>query len=158
MKRGGPLQRKTPMPSGNQLARTAKPAKRKPSASTVIPKDIRDAVMDRDERHCQRCGTPIDGKPYSRHHRSPRQMGGSTSRHTMANLVLLCGDALFPGYCHSEVESYRTRATREGWLVPMGIAPEDWPVHRFGQLWSMPGESWVECEPHPMQVEMGDAA
>jgi hypothetical protein len=85
-------------------------------------------------------------------------MGGSATRHTLANLVLLCGDALFPGYCHSEVESYRLRATREGWLVPMGIAPEDWPVLRFGQTWSMPGESWAECEPHPLQIEMRDAA
>lgn len=157
MKRTG-IQRKTPMKTGAALARDAKPTKRKASASTIIPKPVRSAVDLRDDWTCQRCGRDVGSGPYSRHHRDARGMGGSKVRHTLAIIVLLCGDALFPGYCHSEVESYRTRAIREGWLVPMGISPEDWPVHRFGQLWSMPGKSWVECEPHPMQVEMGEAA
>jgi hypothetical protein len=165
---GDPLRRSTPLRSGHSREGRAKPpapAKRKTSASTVVPKKIRDAVMERDERHCQRCGTPIDGKPHSLQHRDPRGMGGSKLLHTMANLVLLCGDALFPGYCHSEVESYRTRAIAEGWLVPMGIKAEDWPVKRFGQMWSMPGtpdeygrNGWVECEPHPLQIDMDTAA
>lgn len=132
---------------------------RKSSASTVIPKDVKDAVDGRDLWICQRCGRPIGSGRYSRHHRDPRGMGGSVLLHTMANLVLLCGDALLPGYCHSWVEQNRTEATRDGWLVPMGIRPEDWPVKRFGlEQYQQPGDEWVPAEPHPMQIEMGAAA
>lgn len=154
-----PLKRSSLRSTGNgREGKAGGKAKSKPSASTIVPKKIRDAVMERDQRHCQRCGTPVDGKPHSLQHRDPRGMGGSKLLHTMANLVLLCGDALFPGYCHSHVESYRNRAKAEGWLVPMGLTAEKWPVKRFGMEWSMPGESWVECEPHPLQIEMGRAA
>lgn len=77
----------------------------------------------------------------------------------MCNLVTVCGSATSQGGCHDWMENEaRHRAKLLGWLVPNGKAPENWPVLRFGQEWEMPGESWVECEPHPMQVEMGDAA
>lgn len=147
-----PIQRKTPMQSGSQRARAAKP---KAARYTGPTKSLRLEVLERDDYTCCRCGLTIHGKPYSLQHRLPRGRGGTN---TLANLVTFCGDATHPDYCHSHVEQWRARATREGWLVPTGIRPEDWPVHRFGQLWSMPGEGWVECEPHPMQVEMGSAA
>jgi hypothetical protein len=95
-------------------------------------------------------------------HRLPRGRR-SKEANTMVNLVTLCGDATSgnlagANHCHAHVESFRLRATREGWLVPSGIRPEDWPVKRFGAEWSMPGNTWVECEPHPDQQDWGLAA
>lgn len=151
--------------AGTGLKRTGTTKSRKASASTVIPDDVKDAIGDRDQQHgqpqCQRCGRLIGSGPFSRHHRDPRGMGGSKADpHAMANLVLLCGDALFPGYCHSHVESNRAQARIDGWLVPDGISPEDWPVRRFGrEEYEMPGETeWTPAEQHPLQAEWEAAA
>jgi hypothetical protein len=110
---------------------------------------MRDAVLQRDDYACQRCGRDISNFPYSLQHRLPR---GRQGTNTLANLVTVCGSATTPDSCHDWMEHQaRRRATAEGWLVPSGIAPESWPVLRFGDLWSMPGTSWVEVEPHPNQ-------
>jgi len=154
--------RKTPMPRAGKPLKRGPVKPRKPSASTIIPKPIRDAVLARDEHTCQRCGRYIGnncGVPYSLQHRRPRKMGGSKLLHTMANLVTLCGTATSPGHCHSAVESNRIAAKDRGWLVPDGVTPEVWPVLRFGEWWEQPGETWSRCDPHPRQVEaLGDAA
>lgn len=149
-----PLQRKTPLRSGHSREGKAKPTKR--ARYTGPTPAMRKAVLERDEFHCTRCGRDLlnSGLPYSLQHRLPRGRGGTN---TLANLVSLCGDATTPDCCHSEVESYRRRATAEGWLVPTGTAPEEWPVLRHSG-WALPGESWSECEPHPMQLDMGTAA
>lgn len=52
----------------------------------------------------------------------------------MSNLVLLCGSATTPGMCHLAVESRRTKAYDDGWLLWTGedpadvavLAPEGW--------------------------------
>lgn len=155
-----PLQRKTPMRACSPMA-GAKTTKRKAARYTGPSPALRKQVLERDDYACQRCGRTIDGRPYSLQHRDPRGMGGSrrVDRNTLANLVTVCGSATTPDSCHDWMEHQaRNRATREGWLVPTGIAPEAWPVLRFGQLWSMPGESWTEVEPNPMQVPTEEAA
>lgn len=160
-----PLQRRTELKSGSNLKRTGTTKPRKASASTVIPDAVKDAISDRDQKHgypqCQRCGRLIGSGPFSRHHRDPRGMGGSKADpHALVNLVLLCGDALFPGYCHSHVESNRAQARIDGWLVPSDISPEDWPVRRFGrEEYEMPGETeWTPAEQHPLQAQWELAA
>lgn len=165
LQRGGPLARHTPLRTAHGAG--LQQASRKPrrvSASTVIPREIKDAVDVRDQRYgqpqCQRCGHLITGW-FSRHHRDPRAMGGSTANpHALVNLVLLCGSATSRDGCHYEVESKREQAKRDGWLVPMGIRPEDWPVRRFGRdEYQLPGETgWTTVQPHPLQIEMGTAA
>jgi len=115
-----------------------------------IPDTLRDDVLDRDERTCQRCGLGLEGQRYSLHHRRRRQVGG----HSMANLVSLCGSGTTG--CHGEVESYRTIAIGEGWLVPEGVKPEQWPVRRWtpdGLRWMQPGDGWVPASPHPDQAD-----
>jgi hypothetical protein len=172
MKRGEPLKRKTALNPGEPLRRSTplrstplrsgngregkapKPAAKRVRYTGPSPA-LRLQVLQRDNYTCCRCGLGIDGKPYSLQHRLPRGRGGAN---TLPNLVTLCGDATNPDYCHSHVEQFRRRATREGWLVPTGVDPAAWPVLRFGEHWSMPGESWVECEPHSMQIDMGTAA
>lgn len=148
--------RKKPISRGtSQLRRIGVIKVRKASASTVIPQGIKDAVDERDGWVCQRCGKPISGGPYSRHHRDPRGMGGSKAApHTMANLVLLCGSATTPGGCHAEVESHREQAELDGWLVPMNIRPEDWPAKRFGKTqYQQPGAEWKPAKRHPLQAK-----
>ena len=88
-------------------------------------------------------------------------MGGSTADpHALANIVLLCGSATSRGGCHFSVESNRKQAFIDGWLVPMDINPEDWPVRRFGhEEYQMPGETdWTPAEQHPLQAEWELAA
>lgn len=141
--------------------RNAKPAKvdRPKDArpkSSVVPKKLRDAVLIRDEWCCQRCGLGIRRRDYSLQHRDPRGLGGSRKKHTLANLVVLCGTATTG--CHGDVESFRNDAKRDGWLLPDGVVPEEWPVFRFQARWEQPGERWEKSEPHARQVEMGAAA
>jgi 5-methylcytosine-specific restriction endonuclease McrA len=133
----------------------AKPANPQPSpSSSRIPSPIRSAVVKRDGWSCQRCGRSIWGIRYGLQHRRPRGMGGSKLLHTMANLVVLCGWSVDPGTCTALVEvEDREGATREGWLVPSGVDPEEWPVLRHGWSWMQPGETWELAEPHPRQIE-----
>jgi hypothetical protein len=123
-------------------------------SSSTIPAKLRAAVLRRDDHSCQRCGRSLHGVRYGLQHRRPRQMGGSRRLHTMANLVALCGWSVDGGTCTAWVEvEDRPAATREGWLVPLGVDPEEWPVLRFGSSWAQPGDGWVSVEPHPRQIE-----
>lgn len=127
--------------------------------SSRVPTRIRDAVLRRDGYICQRCsaGLRIAEGDYSLQHRDNRGMGGSKLLHTMPNLVALCGSATTG--CHGHVEANPTESFREGWSVPNGAAPEDWPVLRFGRSWEQPGEKhWEKTQPHERQIEMGAAA
>jgi hypothetical protein len=137
-----------------------KPTKSGPLlASSTVPLKLREAVLRRDSRMCQRCGKSIYGVRYGLQHRRPRQMGGSKRLHTMANLVVLCGWSVDPDTCTAWVEvEDRPAATRDGWLVPNGADPEYWPVKRFDTTWEQPGEDWTATTPHPWQVEMGGVA
>lgn len=128
-------------------------------SSSTIPAAIRKDVLRRDQFACQRCGRSIYGIRAGLQHRRPRGAGGSKLLHTMPNLVLLCGWADDPDTCTHWVERQdRTGATRDGWLVPMGVDPEEWAVKRYGTAWELPGDVWVKAEPHPRQCEMGAAA
>lgn len=128
-------------------------------SSSTIPAAIRKDVLRRDDWTCQRCGRSIYGIRAAIQHRRPRGMGGSKRLHTMANLVLLCGWSDDPGTCTHWVERQdRTGATRDGWLVPMGVDQEEWPVLRHGTSWELPGDGWVKAEPHLRQIEMGAVA
>lgn len=144
-----------------KTTRVAKPATPQPSpSSSHIPSPIRSAVVKRDGFSCQRCGRNLfDTIRYGLQHRRPRQMGGSKRLHTMENLVVLCGWADDPGTCTHWVEREdRPAATRDGWLVPLGVEPKDWPVLRFGTTWMQPGDEWVSASPHPDQIELGAVA
>ncbi len=111
---------------------------------------MRDAVLLRDDYSCQKCRRDIRNQAYSLQHLLPRGRGG---KNTMSNLVTVCGSATSPGGCHDLIENQARRAcTLLGWLVPNDIALETWPVLRFDSYWALPGDSWVECEPHSLQA------
>lgn len=159
-----PLQRRTALKSSS-IKRAGITKSRKASASTVIPDAVKEAVDGRDQRYgqpqCQRCGHLITGW-FSRHHRDPRGMGGSKrDPHALVNLVLLCGSATSQGGCHEAVETAaRRQAYIDGWLVPDGIDPAEWPVRRFGRPdYQMPGVTgWTPHEQHPLQAMLEAAA
>lgn len=71
---------------------------------------VRNAVIFRDGFSCRRCGKTPGSQI---HHRAPRGRGGTSAPwiNGKANLVLLCFE------CHSHVESNRTEALANGWLV-----------------------------------------
>lgn len=126
--------------------------------SSKVPKRIRDAVLARDDYCCQRCGAGlrVSEGDYSLQHRDNRGMGGSKAKHTMANLVAMCGSGTTG--CHGHVESEPLESDRLGWSVPNGADPECWPVFRYGRSWQQPGDVWTPATPHPRQLEMGAAA
>ena len=107
-----------------------------------IPAALRARVYARDDGCCQRCGTYCLSGPHSIQHRRPRQMGGDRYANTPQNLVLLCGSATTG--CHEHVESHRTDALAEGWLVHRWDDPAITPVFRFGRVWQVPGTTWPE--------------
>lgn len=129
-------------------------------SSSEIPEDIRNAVLERDRYSCARCDRYlVDTIRYGLQHRRPRGRGGSRLLHTMANLVTLCGWSVDAGTCTEWVEVIdRVEATRQGWLVPHGVAPEKWPVELAPNRWEQPGDIWTPAKPHQRQIEMGSAA
>lgn len=141
-----PIVRRTPLTSRSPLART--PMKPRPKVmrrtaakarekATKARRDTgpspsqRRLVFDRAFGCCEICGrviVPFAGHSY--HHRQPRRMGGSSRPeiNSPANLLLLCGTATSPGGCHAFVESNRTRAYANGWLVRASADPTEVPV------------------------------
>lgn len=163
LKRGGPIKPRRPNGDASPVGSTpprpniSGPVKAR-LESSEIPKPIRDAVLERDGYTCQRCGRYlVDTIRYGLQHRRPRGAGGSRLLHTMANLVTLCGWTVDAGTCTERVELLNRRAAAaEGWLVPNGATPEEWPVYRWtpdGHQWMQPGVEWVPASPHPRQAE-----
>lgn len=110
-----------------------------------IPTALRALIIERDQGCCTRCGQEIHEYNYSLQHRLPRGRGGP---HTAENLCLLCGSATTG--CHGWAESQRAQATYEGWLVPSGIDPAEYPVLRDGVRLQPTATGWYPAEPHPL--------
>jgi 5-methylcytosine-specific restriction endonuclease McrA len=93
---------------------------------------VRQEVWDRSGGYCERCGKPVVTTAMSVHHRRPRRMGGTTDPavNTPANLAILCGSGTTG--CHGEIESHRTEAYADGWLLHTGQDPVDVPVRLRG--------------------------
>lgn len=115
------------------------------------------AVYDRDQQRCQRCSRNLIGQRGSIHHRVPRGLGGSkddalaramgyyvVDLNSLSNLVLICGTGTTG--CHGEIESRRTQAYEDGWLVHREIDPATVPILRFGRTLSMLADSWTRVD------------
>lgn len=83
---------------------------------------VLDLVRARCGGRCERCAAPLDGG--DAHHRIPRGMGGTRdARVNQASaIVALCRP------CHDYIESRRSSAQVDGWLVPRGMHPSRIPV------------------------------
>ena len=104
--------------------------------------NVRDQVRLRAGGACERCGQSLVNRPASIHHRRPRGMGGSKNMDTVANLVVLCGSGTTG--CHGYIESHRSQAIADGWLVPRREfrSPEAVPVMIYGKAYFV-GETMV---------------
>lgn len=93
---------------------------------TGFSPDTRAIIIDRAVYACERCGERHSDM--AAHHRRPRALGGSKRPETNqpANGVWLCGA------CHRHVESYRSQAFDEGFLVRQSQTPCEVPVLRRG--------------------------
>ena len=79
------------------------------------------ALYARAGGRCEICNTDLTtGHAYSKHHRIPRGRGGTN---VLSNLMLLCGTGT--SGCHGMVESRRTIAYDNGWLVRTGHDPAE---------------------------------
>ncbi|MGN6162551.1 MAG: HNH endonuclease [Marmoricola sp.] len=114
------------------MASEAAVLKRKSRRPTGPSVGVREEVWERAGGYCERCGKAIGTSAMSVHHRRPRRMGGTTDPavNTPANLAILCGSGTTG--CHGEIESHRTEAYADGWLLHAGQDPADVPVRLRG--------------------------
>lgn len=106
--------------------------------STGPSAEVVELVLERDRFSCVGCGRPVGGergRDWSIQHRIPRGMGGSRDKrlNLPANLLVLCGSGVT--LCHGEVESNRTAALLDGFLLHRIQEPTEVPVNAF--------EGWV---------------
>ena len=79
------------------------------------------ALYARAGGRCEVCNVDLTtGRPYSKHHRLPRGRGGTN---VLSNLMLVCGTGT--SGCHGMIESQRTIAYDNGWLVRSGHVPAE---------------------------------
>lgn len=100
---------------------------------TGFPAEVKAIVFDRSGGRCERCGCL--SWDLQHHHRRPRGAGGTRrlDTNTASACALLCGD------CHRHVESHRTQALSDGWLVRQSDSPVVVPVFRLG-VWVWLGD------------------
>jgi hypothetical protein len=142
MKRGGPLQRYTPLVAKTGLRRVTpmqqkagreqpgarKSAPRKVSGPVGPPADVVAAVVERERESCLICGYGVGpnerGRRWSIHHRLRR---GQQVQHTVQNCILLCGGSEVDG-CHQVVHANPAASREGGWLIRGRAEPLAIPV------------------------------
>ena len=96
--------------------------------SHKVSAETRASVITRSSGRCERCAESLGGVfGYSVHHRTPRGMGGSVKKeiNESANLIVLCGSGTTG--CHGWVESNRTEARKQGYLLYRIDEPDQVP-------------------------------
>jgi hypothetical protein len=91
---------------------------------TGASEEVRQKVFMRAGWRCEKCGKRLNDNGYiSVHHRKPRGMGGSKGieLNLPSNLMLLCGSGTTG--CHGYIESHRSEAYEQGWLVYRNADP-----------------------------------
>jgi hypothetical protein len=131
VKRGGPIQRRTPLRSGTKRM---KPLKRAP-----MSKSLRQEVYDRSQGLCDRHGLALSEDAWHAHHRKLRTRGGQDS---MENLVALCPP------CHDLVHANPLYAEETGFMVHSWQDPAVVPIFKHFRTWTQPtGPLWLPAEP-----------
>lgn len=119
MLRRTPLRRRTPLKAVSALRRAV--AKVRRPRDTGPDRATRLKVALRSEGLCERCGAELATQV---HHRNPRRMG--SRRGPWVNGLPNLGH--LGNLCHAWVESNRTAALVEGWLLRANENPATVPV------------------------------
>ena len=139
MKRGTPLQRRTPLRTSQQ--------KRTGRRDTGPAKPTRLTVLERDEYRCAVCGQSVLEIPLSLHHRRNRGSGGSSDPliNAPSNLLTVCGTGTTG--CHGWIGSSPLEALGAGYVVSLNSreATTDVPVAHavHGVVYLLDAEPWV---------------
>ena len=151
MKRGTPLQRKTPLRA--QVGMSRKPVQswtdaNKSHTKASLPsrrrdtepsRKVRQVVLERDGYACVACGKPIGQAAWwSMQHRVARGQGG---RNEPFNLIVLCGSATSAG-CHRRAEDRDREFNARGYWLHSWEDPAATPLMVFS-----PGGSGVMAWP-----------
>lgn len=146
MKRGGPIQRKTPLKSNGTLRRQAPPRARRSEPRKVALRgdhgmpyaEARMVVYGRSGGRCEVCGCGLE--TFEAHHRLTRRFGPDCP----CNLLALCST------CHHErVHGEPEQARDDGRIISRhaAILPAEHPVliHRHGLV-------LLDCDGHFARV------
>ncbi|MFW6776099.1 HNH endonuclease [Nocardioides sp. CPCC 205120] len=112
---------------------------------------VRAIVDQRCGGRCELCDRPLAGTPWSRHHRHPRRMGGTTRLWVNApsNLLVICGTGTTA--CHGVVEANRRVSLKAGFLVRDGVDPRTVPVELArGLTWLDDDGMYLDQPPAPL--------
>lgn len=138
MKRGGPLERRAPMPrsrAGSSRTTSSRRLRR-----PAMDGELRHAVWVRAGGHCDLCGVGLPSDRWEAHHRQLRSRGGPDSH---ANLACLCP------FCHGWVHANPARATALGFMLPATSDPEAAPFMLRGWHWVQPHPGGYRPAPAP---------
>lgn len=94
---------------------------------------LRNAIQDRDDGCCVRCGHYCLHEPHSVHHRQVKGMGGRKAADTPSNLILLCGSGSTG--CHGYAHARPATSYRFGYLVRSTACPSSAPIWVAGREW-----------------------
>lgn len=124
--------------------------------------NVDEKVIARDMGACARCGRHVAhlerGIAWSIHHRRPRGAGGTSLAWVdeAANQIILCGSGTTG--CHGWVESNRSEARAQGFLVPLlgrWKADEVAITHKtLGVVYLTDDGGWVPAEEGPTPESM----
>jgi len=82
---------------------------------------------------CEICGKDVNIGMVSVHHRKPRRMGGTSDPmiNDISNLMLVCGSGTTG--CHGALESNRSQAYQDGYLLYAGQDSRAIPARIHGK-------------------------
>lgn len=106
---------------------------RRRKASTGPDSGIRAMIWGRCGGRCEICGRDVNTGMVSIHHRKPRRMGGTSDPliNDPSNLMLVCGSGTTG--CHGKIESNRTAAYQDGYLLHSGQDSSAIPARIHGK-------------------------
>lgn len=92
-------------------------------------REVCDLVDERDGRRCVICGRSLYGIGMSRHHRMLRSHAPENIKHTVQNLMDLCGSGTTG--CHGWTHAHPSEAYANGWMVHSWDDPLSIPVKTY---------------------------
>lgn len=129
MKRGAPLQRKTPLRAKSQMrrsaprARNSKPKPRSQRSPNEFPDETKQFVRRRSGGRCEAQTRVCTGEAAHFHHRKSR----SSKDQRAVNALHLCSA------CHAHIHANVAKSRMCGWIVPSWADPAEVPVRRGGR-------------------------